>query len=251
MAINEDGVFNPKGYYAQATIVNEHLTALHAKDILEVGCGKGFNSIFLAQNNQDVKFTGLDLTPLHITLAKEKAGELANVQFEIGNFHELSFADNSFDVVFGVETLCHATDISQVFREFYRVLRPGGRCIIFDAFRTVKITDVEPEVKNAIKLVEKTMAVEEFAMLEEWLDKSQAAGLNVMEVHDLTQAVLPTMLKLKRSAQKYFKHTWLAILVYAIFPKHLIRNSVAGLLMPYTFGEGLHLYHKLVLTKPK
>lgn len=49
MALNLDGVFNPDGYYAQPRVVAEQICEVNARNVLELGCGKGFNSCFLAQ----------------------------------------------------------------------------------------------------------------------------------------------------------------------------------------------------------
>ncbi|MBU1110836.1 methyltransferase domain-containing protein [Patescibacteria group bacterium] len=48
------------------------------------------------------------------------------------DYTNLEFADNSFDVVFTLETLVHAYDINKVLWEFMRVLKPGGRLVLFE-----------------------------------------------------------------------------------------------------------------------
>ena len=107
----------------------------HGKRILEVGCGKGFNSVYLASQCPARNFVGIDLTPLHVALAQKAGQALANLRFARGNFQQLDFPDHSFDLVFGVETLCHASDVAEVYAELFRVLRPGGRVVIFDGYR--------------------------------------------------------------------------------------------------------------------
>jgi hypothetical protein len=82
LALNFDGVFNPDGYYAQPRTVAEQIKEVKAQKVLEVGSGKGFNSIFLAEQFPDIHFTGIDLTPLHIKISKQKAKSLENLHFQ-------------------------------------------------------------------------------------------------------------------------------------------------------------------------
>ena len=100
--------------------------------ILDVGCGTGFFTILLAKQGHQV--TGTDLTPDMVAnariLAKE---EQVNCDFEIMDAEHLSFADNSFDVVISRNLTWTLPEAAQAYKEWTRVLKPGGVLLNFDA----------------------------------------------------------------------------------------------------------------------
>lgn len=252
MALNFDGVFDPDGYLVQPRIVGKQIKEISAKDVLELGCGKGFNSQFLAEQYPEVKFTGIDLTPLHIKLARQKSQTLSNLNFKEGNFNQLEFADQSFDVVFAFECLCHAEEAKMPLTEIFRVLRPGGRLIVFDGYRKVKLEQSSQLLQTATQLKEVSMAVRHgFPMIEDWNAIAQFIGFELKVIEDLSFAIQPTLLKLQKLSVRFFGLSWRAKLLAKVLPQYLIKNSIAGLLMPFTFHptEGTCGYYKLILER--
>jgi len=251
MAINYDGVFNSDGYYEQARIVNKQIQEIQAVNVLELGCGKGVNSIFLASQNPNVNFLGIDLTPLHISYAQKKSKDLKNVQFSLGNFQDLNFiAEPSFNLIFEVESICHATNMKLMLDEAYRVLKPGGRLIVIDGFRENHFSQHSSELQTAAVLVEKCMGVaKNFLEIDEWLEIAKASKFKVLSIENLSDAVMPTMLRLQNLAQRYFKKSLRARFLKLVMPPYLVRNSVAGLLMPETIATKVHGYYVIILER--
>ena len=97
--------------------------------VLEIGCGLGTDGAQFAQAGAD--YTGIDLTNAAIDLA-QKRFQLFNLpgKFQTDDAEKLSFADNTFDVVYSHGVLHHTPDIESAIREVHRVLRPGGRAKI-------------------------------------------------------------------------------------------------------------------------
>lgn len=102
-------------------------------DILEIGCGNGRDSIYLA--NQGHKVVGIDIVPEAVKMAKEKGMGILNVSFEIGNAERLKFGRESFDAVYSIAAL-HSTPIRFTFREVNRVLKSKGQAKLFLYTRT-------------------------------------------------------------------------------------------------------------------
>lgn len=103
--------------------------------VLEVGCGPGRLSIALAQRGFDV--TGLDLDPAMIERAGFNAERLGEDEerrpaFLVGDVASLAFADESFDLVVSTLSMHHWADVSAGLAEIGRVLRPGGRALVWD-----------------------------------------------------------------------------------------------------------------------
>jgi ubiquinone/menaquinone biosynthesis C-methylase UbiE len=104
--------------------------------VLEVGCGPGHLSIRLArQHGLDV--TGLDLDPAMIARARANADRPGNSDqcrpsFVVGDVATLAFPDGSFDLVVSTLPMHHWADPTAGLAEIGRVLRPGGRALIWD-----------------------------------------------------------------------------------------------------------------------
>jgi ubiquinone/menaquinone biosynthesis C-methylase UbiE len=251
MALNFDGEFDQQGYYGQANLVQQQIDQINPAKVLELACGKGFNSVYLATQNPDIEFLGLDLTPVHVEIASQTARDrgLNNLTIQQGDFHHLDYPDNSLDIIFVVESLCHATNTQQVLEECHRVLRLGGMFIVIDGFRKKPSEAITADEQKAAILVEKTMAVEKGLTLDEFLNLARHAGFTGQEYQDLSDAIMPNLKRLEGLARKFFRFPFLARRTAKLLPPYLVKNTIAGLLMPTTVSNGIHGYFVVNLTK--
>jgi SAM-dependent methyltransferase len=104
--------------------------------VLEVGCGPGHLSVQLAGQHR-LEVTGLDLDPAMIARAAANTDRAANrggrrPSFLVGDVAALAFPDRSFDLVVSTLSMHHWADPAAALAEIGRVLRPGGRALIWD-----------------------------------------------------------------------------------------------------------------------
>jgi SAM-dependent methyltransferase len=102
--------------------------------VLEVGCGPGHLSIRLARQH-GLEVTGLDLDPAMVQRARANAdrpGDGRRPSFLVGDVAALAFPDGSFDLVVSTLSLHHWADPAAGLAEVGRVLRPGGRALVWD-----------------------------------------------------------------------------------------------------------------------
>jgi len=106
--------------------------AKQPKNILDVGCGIGGTSRYLAKKFPDAKVTGITISEMQVKRATELAKEqgLGNVEFKLVNALDMSFEDNQFDLVWGCESGEHMPDKKKYVEEMTRVLAPGGHLAI-------------------------------------------------------------------------------------------------------------------------
>lgn len=99
-------------------------------DLLDCGCGTAPMLSLLKAKYPDKHYTGIDLTPKMIEVAKAKG--LEDVNLIVGDCERLPFADNSFDVVICCQSFHHYPNVQDFFDSVCRVLRPGGRLVLRD-----------------------------------------------------------------------------------------------------------------------
>ncbi len=99
-------------------------------DLLDCGCGPAPMLTLLHDKYPDKHYTGIDLTPEMIEVAKAK--NMNDVKFVVGDCENLPFKDESFDVIICCQSFHHYPNVQNFFDSAYRVLRPGGRLILRD-----------------------------------------------------------------------------------------------------------------------
>lgn len=100
--------------------------------VLDVGCGVGGTSRYLAKKLPDADVTGITLSPNQVKRATELAVEqnVPNAKFTVMNALEMEFPDNSFDIVWACESGEHMPDKEAYINEMMRVLKPGGKFVM-------------------------------------------------------------------------------------------------------------------------
>jgi 2-polyprenyl-3-methyl-5-hydroxy-6-metoxy-1,4-benzoquinol methylase len=117
------------------------LDALQGKDVLDLGCGFGGKTIYIAEQTHPRSIHGFDIPEVfHPETAEQYARARGHdhITYSTGYGEDLSFPDDHFDVVVSDDVIEHVKDPEMVFQEIYRVLRPGGVAILkFPSYKMI------------------------------------------------------------------------------------------------------------------
>ena len=146
-----------------------------AARILDVGCGFGASSIFLAQKYA-AEAIGITISQVQVEMANQAAAEVGgNAKFLLMDAEAMTF-EHPFDVVWSVESISHYQDIPQFFASAAKLLKPGGTLAITDWFKKKNLTPREH--KKFLHSIEDGMMVE-LQSMEDYRTHIRAAGLEV------------------------------------------------------------------------
>jgi len=119
--------------------------------VLDLGSGAGFDAFLAAQRvGNKGRVIGVDMTPEMVEKARANAqkGNYANVEFRLGDIEKLPVEDNFVDVIISNCVINLSPDKRSVFKEAFRVLKPGGRLMVSDL---VLVKDLPDAIKESIE----------------------------------------------------------------------------------------------------
>jgi tocopherol O-methyltransferase len=194
-----DGTEPKERRQAQIDLIEELLNwagVQQAEQILDVGCGIGGSSLYLAQKF-NASATGITLSPVQANRAIEraKAAGLENrARFKVADALAMPFPDQSFDLVWSLESGEHMPDKRQFLQECYRVLKPGGTFLMATWCHRPAEPPNPPLTADEQKHLEKIYRVyclPHVVSLPEYAAIAQALHFQTIHTADWSTAVAP------------------------------------------------------------
>lgn len=186
--------------------------------VLDAGCGVGGPSLFLA--SLGCKVEGITLSAKQVETCRANAArhKMENrVHFSQQNYLATSFPDNTFDVVWAIESVCYAWDKKDFTKEAFRVLKPGGRLVVADFF-SMPVVEGSKDDKLMQKWTD-SWAIKSYATVNEFNTALAAAGFISMNGRDITTHVKP-------SIRRLFLSFWPGLVVNTVSQWLRLRNHI-------------------------
>jgi arsenite methyltransferase len=142
--------------------------------VLDLGSGAGFDCFLAAEKvGARGRVIGVDMTPEMLDKAKTNArqGNITNVEFRLGEIENLPAADSSVDVIISNCVINLASDKPRVFKEAFRVLKPGGRLMVSDIVLT---RPLPPAIRESVSAY--VGCISGASLKNDYLDSIKAAG---------------------------------------------------------------------------
>ncbi|MBI5664450.1 MAG: arsenite methyltransferase [Nitrospirae bacterium] len=150
--------------------------------VIDLGSGGGLDCFLAAGKvGKSGRVIGIDMTPEMLERARENArmGNYSNVEFRLGEIENLPAADNTGDIIISNCVINLSPDKPRVFREAFRVLKPGGRIMISDIVLT---KDIPEFLKDSIDAY--ISCLSGAIKKDEYLSAIRDAGFQDVEIID-------------------------------------------------------------------
>lgn len=178
--------------------------------IVDAGCGLGQSSLWLAQH-YNANVTGITLVPKQVETIRKfiSKNNIKNVDFKVADYHHMPFEDNSVDIVWAVESLCHSPQKFLFYKEAFRILKPGGKVVIAENLRTKRPLETDKEA--LLKDIFSAWAIPDLDTFEEHRSHALNAGFKNFNNKDVTKNMMISYRNLRNTCLQY---AWLSNLLH-------------------------------------
>ena len=180
--------------------------------VLDMGCGLGTTSRYMARHLPLAHFRGITITPWQVefgTQISEEQGIDHRVQLIEADFAHTPLPDSCADAAFAMESACYANGPGKedFVKELKRTLKPGGRFVVMDGFR--KHSNPLPSwLDNIYQRNLKCWALEGLADINRFMDTLKNQGFTNLKVEDVSWKVAPSFAHIPFVSLKFLLQQW-------------------------------------------
>lgn len=212
--------------------------------VLDAGCGVGGSSIWIAKNFQ-AKVIGITVSEKQVQEATKLAkahGVDHLVEFKVKSFLDTGFPNESFDVVWAIESVCYSENKEDFLKESFRLLKNGGRIAVADGFQRREFENTHEA--EMMRVFNEGMATPNIAKVSDFNQSLQHLGFQNIKFYDKTEAILHSAFRIYMMCRFIYPLKRLI----KIFKKNsptlqiLEKNNRAGIVQYQLVKSGLGIY---------
>ena len=191
-----DGKQRKERRQAQIDLIEEFLAwakVQTASQILDVGCGIGGSSLYLAEKF-GASTEGITLSPVQANRATQRAeaaGLSQRVGFQVADALAMPFPDESFDLVWSMESGEHMPDKQKFLQECYRVLKPSGKFLMATWCHRPTPPALTPDEQQHLEKIYRVYCLPYVISLPDYAQIAQETGFTAIQTADWSEAVAP------------------------------------------------------------
>ena len=191
-----DGKQRKERRQAQIDLIEECLAwakVQTASQILDVGCGIGGSSLYLAEKF-GASAEGITLSPVQANRATQRAeaaGLSQRVGFQVADALAIPFPDESFDLVWSMESGEHMPNKQKFLQECYRVLKPGGKFLMATWCHRPTPPALTPDEQQHLEKIYRVYCLPYVISLPDYAQIAQETGFTAIQTADWSEAVAP------------------------------------------------------------
>jgi cyclopropane fatty-acyl-phospholipid synthase-like methyltransferase len=241
-----------KSFLEALANTNRHLAELadikESDTVLDAGCGVGGSAIYLAKNYR-AHVTGISLSDLQIQTAQENAiagyvDELTD--FAVLDYCQTGFTDNKFDVIWACESSSSAADKQKMAAEWFRLLKPGGKLVLSDFFKT---NDSQKDKAELLDSWVTTWAMSPLVTTDGLVQELTRTGFKIGKIDNLTA-------KIYKTARRMYLSYWLGLIPSVLYNtlfgarKYARNHYKSGFYQFRALQKNLWQYKAILAIKP-
>lgn len=211
--------------------------------ILDAGCGVGGSSIYLAKKF-GCQVIGITIVQNQVLKARknaEKHGTSRLTKFQKQDYTKTNFKDNTFTVIWALESSSVCASKEAFIKESYRILKKGGRLIVADAFYTKTLSEFSKQEQSYLENWLNGWAVNPLSTRVAFSDSLKKVGFKKITFDDVTKNIYPSSLRMHRySYPAYFVSKFLE--VTKIWAKEHTGNVLGAYYQYITLRKNLWQY---------
>ncbi len=169
-------------------ILMEHVNVSANDKVLDAGCGVG-GAAFFINAKKGAEVVGISLSKKQIDLALQIASErnlTDKVTFELMDYTKTNFPNESFDIIWSCESVCHANNKVDFINEAYRLLKKGGRLICAEYLLA---DENQIDKKSWIRKWLDTWSIGNIISLDNFKSELENSGFSLIQTLDYTKQI--------------------------------------------------------------